>query len=110
MFIRYYALAAAVLVASASFAQESKTFDAAAAFGARQGVANMSLSPDGKTVAYVAATPGAGSVVMTLDLAAGSKARPATIADGKPDRIQGCNWVSNERLVCLVYGIVPSKF
>jgi dipeptidyl aminopeptidase/acylaminoacyl peptidase len=110
MFIKtHLAIAAAMLAASTSSAQESKTFDAAAAFGARQGVTSMSLSPDGKTVAYVTATPGAGSMVMTVDLAAGTKARPATAANGKPDRIESCRWVSNERLVCTVYGIVPSR-
>jgi dipeptidyl aminopeptidase/acylaminoacyl peptidase len=109
MIVKSFVLAAAMLAASAASAQESKTFDAAAAFGARQGVHSMSLSPDGKIIAYVTATPGAGSVVMTLDLAAGGKARPATAGNGKPDRIENCRWVSNERLVCTVYGIVPDR-
>jgi dipeptidyl aminopeptidase/acylaminoacyl peptidase len=109
MFVKSVVLAAAMLAASAASAQVSKTFDAAEAFGARQGVTSMSLSPDGKIIAYVAATPGAGSVVMTLDLAAGGKARPATAANGKPDRIESCRWVSNERLVCIVYGVVQDR-
>lgn len=109
MFVRSYIVAAAALAASAALGQAPKTFDAAEAFGARQGVTSMSLSPDGKILAYVTATPGAGSAVMTLDLAAGGKARPATGANGKPDRIESCHWVSNERLVCLVYGIVPDR-
>jgi dipeptidyl aminopeptidase/acylaminoacyl peptidase len=110
MFLKYHVLSVAMLVASApSSAQESKTFDAAAAFGARQGVTNMSLSPDGKSVAYVTATPGAGSALVTLDLATGSKAHVALAASGKPERIGRCHWVSNERLVCVVYGVVRSR-
>jgi dienelactone hydrolase len=82
--------------------------DAAAAFGAREGVSSMSLSPDGSTVAYVTATAGRGSAVFTLDLAEGSKAQIALVTNGKPDHVGGCHWVSNERLVCLVYGVVRS--
>src|SRR5271170_1043108 len=108
MFLKYYLLAASILVASNSSAQEVKTFDAAAAFGARQSVTNMSLSPDGKSVAYVAAIAGPGSAVITLDLAEGSKPHVALFASGKPERIGGCNWVSNERLVCLIYGVASS--
>jgi dipeptidyl aminopeptidase/acylaminoacyl peptidase len=108
VFLKYYLLSAAMLIASASSAQENKPFDAAAAFGARQGVANMSLSPDGKSVAYVAAAAGPGSALLTLDLAAGSKAHVALVASGKPERIGSCHWVSNERLVCVVYGVVQS--
>lgn len=108
MFLKCYVLAAAILAASNSSAQEDKTFDAAAAFGARQSVTNMSLSPDGKSVAYIAAIAGPGSAAITLDLAEGSKSHVALVASGKPERIGGCQWVSNERLVCLIYGVVPS--
>jgi acetyl esterase/lipase len=105
---KYFVLSVAMLVASMSLAQENKPFDAAAAFGARPGVANMSLSPDGKSVAYIAATAGAGSAVVTLDLAAGSKGHVALVASGKPERFRRCHWVSNDRLVCVVYGVKPS--
>jgi dipeptidyl aminopeptidase/acylaminoacyl peptidase len=108
MSLKYRLLAAAILVASNSSAQEDKAFDAATAFGARQSVTGMSLSPDGKSVAYVAAIAGPGSAVMTLDLAEGSKPHVALFADGKPDRIATCNWVSNERLVCILYGVVSN--
>lgn len=109
MIVRICVLSAAILIAYASVASEAKPFDAAAAFGARQGILNMSLSPNGKAVAYVVATAGGGSAVFTLDLAEGSKERGATVATGKPQRIDSCHWVSSERLVCLVYGVVPSK-
>src|SRR4029077_12056648 len=90
VFLKYYVLSAAILTASASSAQENKPFDAAAAFGAREGVANMSLSPDGKSVAYVAAPAGPGCALLTLDLAEGSKAHVAPVASGKPERIRSC--------------------
>jgi dipeptidyl aminopeptidase/acylaminoacyl peptidase len=87
----------------------TKSFDAAAAFGARPGVADLSLSPDGRSVAYIAPTKGQGSVLRTLDLAEGSKAQIALTASGKPERLGRCHWVSDERLVCVVYGVVKSS-
>lgn len=52
MFWRIFVLATSLVVASASFAQSAKPFDAAEAFGARPSVAGLALSPDGTTVAY----------------------------------------------------------
>lgn len=83
-------------------------FDAATAFGARPGVSAMHLSPDGKSVAYLAPTAGSGSALLTVDLAAGAKPQIAVSASGKPDRLENCHWVSNDRLVCTVYGVVSS--
>jgi dipeptidyl aminopeptidase/acylaminoacyl peptidase len=108
MFTKSCVLGAALLTASVSSAQQSNGFDAAAAFGARQSVLDVSLSPDGKSIAYVAATAGPGSAVVTRDLAEGSKGRIALVASGKPEHIRGCNWVSADRLVCTVLGVVPS--
>lgn len=105
---RCFGLAVALLFGPLGAAEPRVHVDAAAAFGAREDVSGMTLSPDGKSVAYVAATNGPGSAVMTLDLADGSKAHVALVATGKPERIGGCRWVSNERLVCTVYGVIPS--
>src|SRR5216684_4240906 len=108
MSLRKYLVAASMLMASASTAQNTKTFDAAAAFGARPTVADLSLSPDGLSVAYVAPTAGQGSALFTVDLAQGAKSRIAMLANGKPERIEKCHWVSNERLVCSTFGVVRS--
>jgi dienelactone hydrolase len=101
-------LAVGALPGSALAAQPVAAFDAAAAFGARERVSGMTLSPDGRSVAYVAAGAGPGSAVMTLDLADGSKPQLALAATGKPERVDDCRWVSNERLVCRVYGVVTN--
>jgi dipeptidyl aminopeptidase/acylaminoacyl peptidase len=85
-------------------------FDAAKAFGARPSVEDVSLSPDGMSVAYVAPTTGQGSVVYVQSLAKGASlaSKPVIGANGKPERLGGCDWVSNQRLVCVVYGVVAS--
>lgn len=99
-------LLALICVAIPIAAQGDQPFDAAAAFGARPSVADLTLSPDGLRVAYVAPGPGQGSVVYTLELAKGAGPHAALGAAGKPDRLGGCEWVSNTRLVCIVHGVV----
>jgi hypothetical protein len=76
------------------------------AFGSREDVTDLRLSPDGKSVAYIAALEGKGSALVTRDLADGSTSQVAFTASGKPDRLGGCHWVSDVRLVCIVYGVV----
>lgn len=83
-------------------------FDAAKAFGARPSVEDLSLSPDGMSVAFVAPAAGQGSVVYVQSLAKGATraVKPILGATGKPERLGGCGWVSNQRLVCAIYGVV----
>jgi len=78
-------------------------FDAAAAFGARPSAIDVTLSPDGQNLAWVAPGPGQGSVVYTISLAAKDAKPKAALSSGSPERIEWCEWVSNERLVCEVY-------
>jgi hypothetical protein len=93
---------------SALSAETPKSFDAAAAFGARPGVTGLTLSPDGKSVAYITPTQGQGSMLVTmrLDGTANPTPKKALIADGKPARLERCGWVSSDRLVCLLYALV----
>jgi acetyl esterase/lipase len=102
------ALAACALLFAGTIcnADPSSSFDPAAAFGARPSVSRMRLSPDGMSVVYIAPARGQGSVAYTLSLAKGSVPKPAFAADGKPFRLDGCHWVSNDRLVCIIYWIV----
>ena len=100
--------AAITSVAPPSLAADSGGFDPATAFGARPSINRMRLSPDGKSAVFLAPLPGMGSAAMTIDLTGGSKPRIALVSDGKPYRLQGCNWVSNDRLVCTVYGVIAS--
>jgi len=76
--------------------------DPAAAFGARESVESIRLSPDGSRIAYVAPQRGQGSALYVVDLASGSSAVAAS-ADGASQRLGDCNWVSNARLVCTAF-------
>ena len=102
--IAFYLLAAACLGKAA----EAQTFDAAAAFGARPTVAQLSMSPDGNRVAFLAPTPGQGNALVILALEKDAKPRSVLAADGKPDRLTGCNWVANNRLICSVHGVIKT--
>jgi dipeptidyl aminopeptidase/acylaminoacyl peptidase len=83
-------------------AQNGAAFDAARAFGARESVTGLNLSPDGQNVVYVAPGKGQGGVGYVLSVAPGSKPKPFLSASGNPERLVHCFWVSNERLACRV--------
>ena len=104
--LRELTVVAVLCAAPSLFAQEVRSFDPPASFGARQSVSDLRLSPDGQRVSYIAPTDGQGSVVYTLSLDKGARPRAALRAAGKPDRLTYCNWVSNERLACEVYALV----
>lgn len=87
-------------------AQGAKPFDAAAAFGARESVSDLRLSPNGESVSYLVPTQGQGSALHTPNLAPGAKDKVALVSDGNPDRLTGCYWVSDTRLVCEVYAVI----
>jgi dipeptidyl aminopeptidase/acylaminoacyl peptidase len=76
--------------------------DPAAAFGARESILSIRLSPNGSRIAYVAPTRGQGAGLYVVDLASGESTVAAT-ADGEHQRLGGCGWVSDARLVCSVY-------
>ena len=102
---RMVTLLAVLSTCAPAIGGEPKSFDAAVAFGARPSVFSLRLSPDGKSVAYLAPTQGQGSTLYTLSLAQGARARAAVAVDGKPDRLGYCSWVATDRLACYVYGV-----
>jgi len=105
-------VAGSLLLASLPHVSSAGTaFNAAKAFGARPSVEYLSLSPDGMSVAYVAPTSGQGSVLYVQSLAKGATrtVKPVLGTSGKPERLGRCDWVSNQRLVCVIYGIVANN-
>jgi dienelactone hydrolase len=98
--MRRIILAVLVLAVQPCGAADPAGFDAAAAFGARPSAWALALSPDGQNVAWIGSREAAGSALYTMSLAPGSKAHGVMQANGHPDRLQWCDWVSNERLVC----------
>jgi dipeptidyl aminopeptidase/acylaminoacyl peptidase len=101
-------------LATATAANPPASFDAAAAFGARPDVVNLTLSPDGHTIAYVTPLAGQGTAVETQVLSKDAKPKVALYSDGKEEHISHCDWVANDRLVCAIRGVfkdvVPQPF
>ena len=82
--------------------------DPPVAFGARPGIEQISMSPSGGKIAFIAPGPGQATILLTVDAVAGTQPRQALYADGKPERIKSCFWVSEERLVCRIIMMVES--
>lgn len=91
----------ATVVAAANTPQGAAAV--ARAFGAREFIQQISLSPDGTRVAIVAPNGAKGSQVMIADPLKGGD--PVTImrSDGEPERVTSCGWVTDARLICSIY-------
>lgn len=94
--------AALALVSTAAIAAPSPE---AIAFGARESVEQVSLSPDGKHVAVVAPAGPRGSYVYVINLEGDPGLKPVMRSTGSPDRLKFCRWTTNTRLICGVYFI-----
>nr|WP_295105345.1 S9 family peptidase [uncultured Caulobacter sp.] len=78
--------------------------DAAQAFGARPAVLDASLSPDGQSIALIQPLAGGqASALFVAKLDGTGQPKPILTSTGKPDRLNGCGWVSNTRLICDIY-------
>src|SRR5665213_1503902 len=96
-------LPAVALAGPAPAQPAATTLDQAAIFGEREDVQQISLSPGGTRIAFVAPGPGPSTVLYISDIAADAAPKIALSADGKPDRIRSCHWVSDNRLYCELY-------
>ena len=97
----------ALAMAGLSSPARADTAAMAKLFGAREEVLHASLSPDGSAIALVQPLAGQASALYVADLAGSGELQPRRIltADGKPERLQWCRWVSNRRILCNVYAI-----
>jgi dipeptidyl aminopeptidase/acylaminoacyl peptidase len=102
LLVRITALLAVVFPVSAS-----AQVDPAIAFGARENIESIALSPDGSRIAYVIPREGQGSRLYTVEVGA-TQPRGVINVDGERQRLGGCTWVSNSRLVCTIFGVTDS--
>src|ERR1700722_14750495 len=105
MLNRWFVAAGLACIAMVCHGQSAPAFDAASAFGARQDVTGVHISPDGKNVVYISPGKGQGSIAYTYNLAGGGNGKPPLSSDGQPFRLRECHWVSNDRIVCLIYAV-----
>jgi acetyl esterase/lipase len=99
--LRFLSVAAWAAYSIPAFAQT----DPAVAFGAREGIEDIALSPDGKQIAFIAPGTGQSSALFVVPVDKSAPPRRVTGASGSPERLTGCWWVSNARLLCSIYVI-----
>ncbi len=89
----------AMLVATPAFGAQEPVAAVGRAFGAREQVNDISLSPDGKHIAAVEPAGTRGQVVK-IYATDGSVQKAVLRSEGDRDSIQHCAWSANDRLVC----------
>jgi dipeptidyl aminopeptidase/acylaminoacyl peptidase len=90
----------ALALSSASVAQPAHSLaEDAAAFGARESAVDVSLSPSGTNVAYVAPIRGGGSAAFVAHLAT-NKVTPFLKSGDGAEQLDWCQFVTDSRLVC----------
>ena len=105
--VRFLTVATGLAVASVSAPAMAAPNDAATKFGAREGVHQISLSPDGKNIAVIQPINQRGEALFIVSLATGVP-KQILSSSGDPDRLEFCRWATNTRLVCGSYMISPS--
>ena len=108
--IRFIRSAAALLafagVSQTAIAQQTYSAEQAALrFGARGSVQNISMSPSGTKIAYIAPLGAHGEVVYVVDL--NGNATPKGVLNNNEDLtdISYCDWATETRLVCGIYAL-----
>ncbi len=86
-------------------AAQPVTDEPAIRFGARADVLNISLSPSGSKIAYVAAGPAFTEIVYVIDLKGDLKERPVATNVEQITDVDWCAWATESRLVCQVAGV-----
>ncbi len=90
--------AAGVCVSAPVLAQHSLADDAKA-FGARESIRSVEVSPSGNKLLYIAAGSGSMSSVQYLDLTT-KAVKTVAVSDGDPENLYWCGFGSDSQIVC----------
>jgi dienelactone hydrolase len=105
--MRAAALCGAMLTLAVAPASAQDGADAAARFGAREDVEDISLSPDGTKVAVIMPQKGQGNALYVFPVSPDATPSRILAATGDPEQLSNCSWASNDRLLCNVVIIRP---
>jgi dipeptidyl aminopeptidase/acylaminoacyl peptidase len=102
-----WAMSAVVLTALGSISVRAQTApsgaDLAKAFGAREYIDQISLSPDGTKIAMLVAVKGRGLALVVADTTKGMSTRAILASTGDHDQLTDCHWSTETRLICRIY-------
>ncbi len=91
-------VAGSVLLSLAVTAQAQS--DAAKAFGAREFVQQISLSPDATHAVAVLAVAGRGTRAVVIAIDRSAPLKPILASDGVTEQLDYCQWATNAQLIC----------
>jgi dipeptidyl aminopeptidase/acylaminoacyl peptidase len=94
-------LAPAAMLACGAGAAHAQD-DLAARFGARDNVLDVGISPDGTKLTLIQPLGAHAMVLKTAVMDKEAKLATILTAAGEPERLEGCDWAANDRLVCSV--------
>ncbi len=97
----------AALIAAASIAAipaAAAPTTSAAAFGAREDIRNVEISPSGRYLLYLSAMGASGDSAVVVDLEAGTPPKPVLGMSGTGLRPAYCDWSGDELILCTLYG------
>lgn len=77
----------------------------ASKFGARQSVSDVSISPSGKLLLYVAPGSTSEETIYIVDLDSEAEPKAIVTLNEAQARLAGCNWATEERIVCKIFGM-----
>jgi len=98
---RFWLLLGAGLAATAAQAQVDEV---ARRFGTLDGITQVSLSPDGQKIAFLAPNKGEANDLFVVDIDGGATPRRILRASGDPEILQWCRWATDARLICQIGG------
>lgn len=107
MFLRYFYFILIAFITSTSVqaeVQPVQTNSPEWTFGQRAAIQDISLSPDGQQVVFIAPGPGRDSRVYYVSLS-DKKPKLITGTTGKPEQAIWCDFVSNKRIACRIFYI-----
>ena len=102
------AAAALPIVAQAQSSPDSVE-DIATRFGTRASVLDISLSPSGTKIAWIAAGTDHSEYLLVADLAAGTGISTINLGLDQNADLDNCSWVTEERLVCQVWAVGETR-
>ena len=103
-FITGFGIALAVLASANPLLAETRE-EASSKFGARPSVLDISLSPDGNKIAFIAPSGPSSESVYVVDLAGDASPRRVLFLNDKNAELTHCNWATTDRMVCGAYMI-----
>ncbi|MBE1525603.1 dipeptidyl aminopeptidase/acylaminoacyl peptidase [Sphingopyxis sp. OAS728] len=83
---------------------QAQVDEVARRFGTLDGITQVSLSPDGRKIAFLAPNKGEANDLFVVDVDGDASPRRILRASGDPEILQWCRWATDARLICQIGG------